>query len=161
MLHRGCGKSIVPTASAHSHSTCRHQSGRCCRAKSRGQLSLAKRTCSLVLWGYRLIEVWSPPVQRCECWAAWARGWWWWFSWSHQPDLDHRRGQDTWSWHSSLLVSHKIGCFCILWRLPALVQDLQSARQTFLWAISTHWSRQMVAVSTLLAGGSLRRAVTA
>lgn len=60
----------------------------------------------------------SPPVQRCQCWAAWARGWWWWFSWSHQPDLDHRRGQDTWSWHSSLLVSHKIGCFFILWRLP-------------------------------------------
>ena len=80
--------------------------------------SLAKRTCSLVLWGYRLIKDWSPPVQRCQCWAAWAPSCWWWFSWSHQPDLDHRRGQDTWSWHSSLLVSHKIGCFFILWRLP-------------------------------------------
>ena len=80
--------------------------------------SLAKRTCSLVLGGYRLIKVWWPPVQRCQCWAAWAHGWWWWFSWSHQPDLDHRRGQDTWSWHSSLLVRNKISCFFILWHLP-------------------------------------------
>ena len=32
-------KSIVPTASPHSISTCRSQSGRCCGTKSRGQLS--------------------------------------------------------------------------------------------------------------------------
>ena len=43
--------------------------------------------------------------------------------WSHQPVVDHWRGQDTLSWHSSLLVARIVSSISVV----SLVQDLQSA----------------------------------
>ena len=55
----------------------------------------------------------------------WVCGWWWLLLWSHQPAVDHWRGQNTLSWHSRLLVTRIVSSFSVV----SLVQDLQSACQ--------------------------------
>lgn len=72
----------------------------------------AKRMCSPVLWAYHSKIVWSPVVQQC---------WWWLFSWSHQPHVDHQRGQNALSWHSNLVVFSFL--LCMVWGLQSPYQS--------------------------------------
>ena len=98
----------------------------------------AKRTCSLVPWGCCLKGVWSPTMQQCQCLASRVHSWWWLFFWSHWPVVDHWRGQDTLSWHSSLLVT-RIVSSSLLWAWCKTYSLLVS----FPLAPSTQWSRQI------------------
>ena len=84
-----------------------------------------KRMYSFVPWGCCLKGVWSPAMQWCQCWASWVCGWWMLFFWSHQPVVHYQRGEDTLSWHSSLLFARIVSSFSVL----SLMQDLQSACQ--------------------------------
>ena len=106
-----------------------------CSLGSSGSFPCQKNaSCS---WGCCLKGIWSLAVQQRWCWASWVYNWWWLFFWSHQPVVDHCRGQDTLSWHCSLLVARIVSSFSVV----SLVQDLQPACQ-FSLAPSNWWSRQ-------------------